>query len=109
MFRMLQMNVLTLLLIKHDAMLMIRDKDAMIMHYECIMRLTNTRGVTITPQVLGLLFGHLHCMSLSLICSYTSMEHMRHVYIECACNTSLKHMQYTFVNCVSSVLGVHAW
>jgi hypothetical protein len=59
--------------------------------------------VFVTPLVLGLLLGHLHCMSLSLICSYTSIEPMRHVYMECACNTSLKHMQHTFVNCVSSV------
>jgi hypothetical protein len=31
------------------------------------------------------------------------VQHVKHVYMECACNTSLKHMQHTFVMGVSSV------
>jgi hypothetical protein len=30
-------------------------------------------------------------------------QHVKHVYMECACNTSLKHMQHTYVMGVSSV------
>jgi hypothetical protein len=41
------------------------------------------RGRAVTPQVLGLHFGHLHCMSLSIICSYMSMEHMKHASATC--------------------------